>query len=199
MNSNTNQTSQLAAIGLTQLGKLYSAEKCSELLATLINVVDWGDDFHIIHGRRFNIPRLQAWYADPGIRYSYSNNLLITQTWIEPLLSMKQDIEKITAQHFNAVLLTYYRNGLDHVGWHADDEEELGDAPVIASLSLGEKRQFHFRHKTNKIKDGISLDNGDLLVMHPNFQDQWQHCAPIEKDVEKPRINLTFRQVVEQA
>lgn len=196
LNNTANQTAQLAAIGLSPLGKLYTPMQRQQLLSTLINEVDWGDDFHMIYGRRFDIPRLQAWFADPGIRYSYSNNLLKTQSWMEPLLTIKQDIEAMTAQRFNAVLLTYYRNGLDHVGWHADDEEELGEAPVIASFSLGEKRQFHFRHKTDRISDSLLLEDGDLLLMHPNFQQQWQHCAPAEKVICKPRINLTFRLVV---
>lgn len=196
MNDITGQSSLLNAIGLSLLGKLYSKAQCQEYLSALINDVNWGDDFHIICGRRFNIPRLQAWIADPGIRYSYSNNLLKTQAWIEPLLSIKQDMEAKTKQKFNAVLLTYYRTGLDHVTWHADDEEELGDSPVIASLSLGEKRQFQFRHKKDSITDSLTLEDGDLIVMHPNFQQQWQHCVPVEKYIEKPRINLTFRQVV---
>ena len=201
MNTQLNETSpnqqvQHASEELKLLGKLYSSDHCCELLATLIDSIAWSDDSCIIFGRRFDIPRLQAWFADEGIHYSYSNNLIKTQPWIEPLLDIKQDVQRITGHSFNAVLLTYYRDGSDHVTWHADDEDELGKEPVIASLSLGETRQFHFRHKHNGTSGKLALHDGDLLLMHPEFQENWQHCIPIESSISKPRINLTFRKVV---
>lgn len=191
-----NQESRTTQNGLTMLGKLYSPQRCNEILARLINEVTWSEDACVIFGRRFEIPRLQAWFADSGIRYSYSNNLLQTQAWIASLLAIKQDVAAITGHDFNAVLLTYYRHGKDHVTWHADDEKELGEAPVIASLSLGETRQFQYRNISNKFTESLSLENGDLLLMHPEFQRNWQHCIPIEESVDRPRINLTFRYVV---
>lgn len=195
MNKFVHQKPEAQHADLTHMGKLYTSKQCRDLLTTLIDKVNWSEDSYQVYGRRFTIPRLQAWFADPGIRYSYSNNLLVTQAWIEPLLSIKKDIEQATEQRFNAVLLTYYRDGMDHVGWHADDEKELGDNPVIASLSLGETRQFQIRHKTEKTSDAIILNDGDLLLMHPKFQHNWLHCVPVEKSIEKPRINLTFRTV----
>lgn len=181
---------------LLLLGKLYSPDVCSALLARLIAEVDWCDDSFVICSRRFGIPRLQAWFADPGIRYNYSNNLLETQSWVDPLVTIRKDVQDITGHTFNSVLLTYYRNGQDHVSWHADDESELGDAPVIASLSLGATRQFQFRNKHDGRTEQLSLHNGDLLLMQPEFQSQWLHCVPIEPSIDQPRINLTFRWVV---
>ena len=180
---------------LSLVGKLYSDEQCMSLLDELTATINWHEDYCIVHGRKFYIPRLQAWYADEGIQYSYSNNLLRTQSWLKSLLTIKRDIEQQTAQQFNSVLVTFYRDGNDHVGWHADDEEELGAEPVIASLSLGATRNFEYRHKREDFTGSISLTNGDLLLMHPNFQAKWEHCTPSEPAVNDPRINLTFRKV----
>ena len=177
------------------MGKLYSPEHCVTLLNTLITTIDWNEDSCIIFGRRFEIPRLQAWYADNGIHYSYSNNLLTTQRWNELLSTIRRDVQQKTGYDFNSVLLTYYRHGNDHVTWHADDEEELGAEPVIASLSLGATREFQFRRKHDELQGSIYLNDGDLLLMRPGFQVHWEHCIPLEPDINQPRINLTFRKV----
>jgi alkylated DNA repair dioxygenase AlkB len=181
--------------GLSMMGKLYSSERCMSLLDTLISTIKWNEDFYIAFGRRFDVPRLQAWYADEGIQYSYSNNLLKTQPWLASLLQIKRDVQQKTGHDFNSVLVTYYRNGNDYVTWHADDEDELGADPVIASLSLGATRNFQFRHKRNDITGNIFLHNGDLLLMRPQFQSDWEHCVPSESAISVPRINLTFRKV----
>ena len=180
------------------LGELYSAAQCKFLLAELIATLKWNEDYCFVWGRKFHIPRLQAWYADEGIQYSYSNNLLKTQSWLEPLLAIKNDVQQKTGHEFNSVLVTFYRNGNDHVTWHADDEDELGTDPVIASLSLGVTRKFQFRHKRNGLTGNVLLSNGELLMMQPGFQADWVHCVPREPTISEPRINLTFRKVVPQ-
>jgi alkylated DNA repair dioxygenase AlkB len=175
-------------------GKLYPPARCSTLLDTLISDIRWQYDY-LAFGRRFDVPRVQAWYADPGVHYRYSNNLLNHQAWIEPLQRIRQDVEQASGHSFNSVLVTYYRDGRDHVTLHADDEPELGEAPVIASLSLGARRRFEYRPKSGGEPQGMSLHDGDLLIMQPAFQRDWLHCVPAEPTVTGPRINLTFRRV----
>ena len=179
----------------TLLGRFLSAEESRSLLDSLQQQVIWQNTF-MAFGRKFDVPRLQAWYADAGIHYRYSDNMLHSHEWIEPLLSLKQDIEKLTGHSFNSVLVTHYRDGNDHVSWHADDEAELGEQPVIASLSLGYSREFQYRHKYINERGSMTLHDGELLVMHPVFQHDWEHCVPVEKDVVLPRMNLTFRNVM---
>lgn len=181
---------------LTRLGFLYQTKHCDTLLSQIINETHWSQDSFTAYGRRFEIPRLQAWIADNGIQYSYSNNLLQTQPWTELLNNIKCDVERKTGHRFNSVLLTYYRDGEDHVTWHADDEKELGPEPYIGSLSLGTKREFLFRHKQTGEIEKFNLRNGELLLMHPEFQAYWDHCVPVKPEVNDPRVNLTFRQVV---
>ena len=181
---------------LALLGKLYSAERCHSLLDKLITTVNWNNDYCIVYGRKFHIPRLQAWYGNEGIQYNYSNNLLKTQPWSESLLAIKHDVQQRTACEFNSVLLTFYRNGNDYVNWHADDEDELGSDPVIASLSLGATRAFQYRHRPNGLTGNVHLRNGDLLLMQSAFQANWEHRVPSEPTINASRINLTFRKVI---
>lgn len=180
---------------LISFGKVYSLQQSQDLLDNLIKNTNWQGDFEAF-GRIFNVPRLQAWHADEGIHYRYSDNKLQSYGWTEPLLAIKRLIETKTAHTFNSVLLTYYRNGNDYVSWHADDEPELGEAPVIASLSLGASREFHYRHKEPEHNGSIELHSGELLLMQPEFQAHWQHCAPEQPEIIEPRINLTFRKVI---
>lgn len=175
--------------------EIYSPQQSRELLDCLVKTVKWQGDFTAF-GRRFEIPRLQAWYADAGIHYLYADNKLQTNDWIEPLISIKRYVEDASAHQFNSVLLTYYRNGEDYVSWHADDEAELGSAPIIASLSLGASREFHYRHKLSTEAGSVELHNGSLLIMFPEFQQYWEHCVLPQDAVIESRLNLTFRKVV---
>ena len=180
-------------------GKLYSPEQCRVLLEKLIEEVDWQRDY-VAFGRHFDVPRLQAWYADDGVHYRYGDNLLQSHSWIPLLQSIKQAVEERSGlcaeQGFNSVLVTYYRDGQDHVTWHADDEPELGPLPVIASLSLGSSREFHYRHKSRDEKASMPLHDGELLIMQPEFQQHWEHAIVPQPEVDEPRINLTFRRVL---
>lgn len=189
-------TNPFASRDLMLLNHFYGPQQCEDYLQTLIETVRWSDDHYIAFGRRIDIPRLQAWFADEGIRYSYSNNLLTTQPWIAPLLEIKQKVEEATRHRYNSVLLTYYRDGADSVSWHADDEAELGRQPYIASLSLGASRELHYRHKQEGVSGSIVLASGDLLFMRPGFQFDWEHSVPAQDGVTRPRINLTFRAVI---
>ena len=176
-------------------GIVYSPQQSQTLLDSLISDVDWQTNF-LAYGRQFDIPRLQAWYADEGVHYRYTDNMLQSHAWVEPLLSIQQRVEDQSGHLFNSVLLTYYRDGNDYVNWHADDEPELGDAPVIASLSFGASREFHYRHKERDESGSMQLHDGELLVMQPAFQEHWEHAALQQPEVVQPRINLTFRKVM---
>lgn len=146
---------------LTLLDRPYPAWQCQQLLNRLIADIDWQYDYHAF-GRRFDVPRVQAWYADPDVHYRYSNNMPEHRTWIEPLLTIKQDVERLSGYPFNSVLVTYYRDGSDHVTWHADDEPELGESPVIASLSVGARRRFEYKPKAGGLQRSLPLHDGDL-------------------------------------
>lgn len=174
----------------------YDEADCRQLLHRLLEEQDWPSNRYQVGGRWFELPRQQTWHADPGIRYSYSNNLLVARPWTPLLSELRAAIERRLDAKFNAVLVNLYRDGNDYVGWHSDNEREMGDDPLIASLSLGATRTFAYRHKRSGEQHSTRLSAGTLLVMRPAFQHDWQHSVPPAPEIADPRINLTFRYVL---
>ena len=161
-----------------------------------LNDLNCEKGFIKIFGKTHQIPRLQSWYADNGIEYTYSGKKLKRHNWNETLIEIKGEIEKITSFKFNSVLANLYRDENDSMGLHSDDEKELGINPVIASLSLGESRDLYFKHKNIKKSLNIPQKNGQLIVMHGETQKYWKHEIKKTKNFKKPRINLTFRNII---
>lgn len=173
-----------------------SSSDADNLLHRLTEEVDWRQDRIRLFGKEHPIPRLQCFQGDPGISYLYSNLKLDTESWHPALKQLKNDLVEPCGTMFNAVLLNLYRNGQDSMGWHSDDEPELGQNPTIASISLGESRRFLLRRKDDhKIKREIVLEHGSLLIMRGTLQHFWQHSVPRTQKPRQPRINLTFRHV----
>ena len=176
----------------------FSRHDAEVLFDRLRNQIQWRQDTIRIAGRTVPIPRLQAWYGDAGVTYAYSGLSLSPLPWSDCLLQIKGVVETLAGVCFNSVLLNLYRDGRDSMGWHSDDEPELGREPIIASLSLGECRPFVLRHKRGgKGKDRqklkIVLNSGSLLVMSGRLQEYWQHQIPKTRLPVGERINLTFR------
>lgn len=166
------------------------------LLQTLQTEIPWRQDSIRIAGKDTPIPRLQAWYGDPGMTYAYSGLKLDPLPWTPTLAALKQHIEDYSDCHFNSLLANLYRTEQDSVGWHADDEPELGQNPAIASLSLGDTRDFQLKHRKHpEQKLSLPLQHGDLLIMKGALQHHWVHQIPKSKTPCQPRINLTFRRI----
>ena len=161
----------------------------------LQNSLNWQQDKIRIFGKEVDLPRLTAWYGDEGKSYKYSGITMNPNPWIPVLLSIKKKIEKVVELDFNSVLANLYRDGKDYVSWHSDDEKELGNNPIIASVSFGATRRFQLRHKSNKDLDTveISLTHGSLLIMTGSTQHFWKHQVPKTSKILTERINLTFR------
>jgi alkylated DNA repair dioxygenase AlkB len=171
-----------------------SVKYASEVFQKLLKETAWREDTIKIYGKVYKQPRLTALYGEEGKSFSYSGITMSPSKFTSLLYNLKTLIEKETNIKFNTVLLNLYRDGNDSNGWHSDDEKELGDNPVIASLSLGAKRYFHLKHKKDKeLKFKIPLEHGSLLLMKGTTQHYWLHQVPKSKKVTEPRINLTFR------
>ncbi len=169
----------------------------SKLFKELESELHWQQDQIKMFGKSYQVPRLQAWYADPGKSYSYSGISLKIRDWHSSLEKLRLLIEEKSGYTFNSVLANLYRNGMDSNGWHADNEKELGKNPIIASISLGTERYFHIKHRTKKEKKHkLLLKNGSLLIMHGAMQHHWLHQIAKTKKNIGPRINLTFRYIM---
>ncbi len=160
----------------------------------LKRIVPWQQDTIKVFGKEYPQPRLTALYGSNDRTYSYSNITMKPLPFTNKLLEIKQKIEIRTDVTFTTCLLNLYRDGRDSNGWHADDEKELGVNPVIASLTLGQERFFHLKHRKNKtLKQKILLEHGSLLVMSGETQSHWLHQIPKTTRPIGERINLTFR------
>lgn len=163
----------------------------------LIQSVPWKQEPIKLFGKEVMQPRLTAWYGDPDTAYSYSGIVMEPLPWTKALLEIKTRVENFANAPFNSVLLNYYRDGQDSMGWHSDNEPELGRNPVIASLSLGGMRRFHLKHRQRKDLENIRMDllDGSLLIMGGELQHHWLHQISKTKKAVAGRINLTFREV----
>lgn len=163
---------------------------------TLVQTLDWAQYPIQMFGKTLLQPRLIAWYGDKGVQYQYSQTKLRAAGWPPLLGQWRQALQAFTGTSFNAVLANYYRDGQDSMGWHSDDEPELGDQPTIAALSFGAVRRLQFRHRQDRQRKAyIDLEPGSLLLMQGNSQQEWQHQIAKTKRVQAGRINLTYRHI----
>lgn len=164
----------------------------SRLLERLLAEIDWRQDEAWIMGRRVALPRLTAWYGDAGYRYSGIDNP--PQPWLPLLEELKAVAAAVASSSFNSVLLNFYRDGRDSMGWHSDDERSLGAEPVIASLSFGATRRFRLKHRQHpELAIALDLPPGSCLIMAGALQHHWRHTLPRTAKPVGPRVNLTFR------
>lgn len=176
--------------------QIWSRSQGDTLCGLLIKELNWRQDKITMFGQTHDVPRLNAWYGDADCSYSWSGITMTPNPWNSTLRDIREKVNGVASEQFNSVLANFYRDGNDKVDWHADDEEVLGQAPVIASVSLGATRKFRIRRKDRSEKaTDIFLRSGDVLVMRGLTQLLWEHEVPRSKKVKEPRVNLTFRKV----
>jgi len=175
---------------------LFPSPEAERLFQQLMDNLQWRQEYIRIQGKVLPIPRLQAWYGDPGTGYGYSGIKLEPLPWTPELIQIRERLQELTARNFNSVLCNLYRNGQDSVAWHADNEAELGTNPVIASVSLGATRRFQLKPRRGRGETlTLDLPHNSLLVMAGALQHHWIHQVPKTRRPVGPRINLTFRQI----
>ncbi|NER19132.1 alpha-ketoglutarate-dependent dioxygenase AlkB family protein [Spongiivirga citrea] len=177
--------------------RFFNRQEADIIFKQLFKETPWQEDDIKVFGKVYKQPRLTALYGSENKPYSYSNITMHPQLFSALLNDIKVKVEEASYESFNTVLLNLYRDGKDSNGWHADDEKELGENPVIASLSFGEERYFNLRHKKDKTqKHKLLLNHGSLLLMKGETQHHWHHQIPKTSKQIGSRINLTFRQLI---
>lgn len=171
------------------------SKEADSLYEAFLKDIPWKQEQIKMFGQWINMPRLTAWMGDPEAVYQYSGLINTPLPWNAQVLRLKNLLESTLDTTFNSVLLNYYRDGNDSMGWHSDNEPELGTLPTIASISLGAVRKIRFRPTGGGKSLGLDLPHGSLLVMRGLTQSNWQHALPKTK-LSEGRINLTFRKVI---
>jgi alkylated DNA repair dioxygenase AlkB len=197
------QNNTLEAIPIED-GELYFmprlplAQDPDTVMRRLADETPWRAESITLYGKSMLQPRLSAWHGEAGARYTYSGTTFEPQPFTPLQLDIKRAVEEATGRRFNSVLLNYYRDGHDSMGFHSDDERELGRNPAIASVSFGAARTFILKHKKLPKTVKVALGGGSLLLMAGALQHHWRHGINKEKAPCGPRISLTFRQIVIQ-
>jgi len=180
-------------------GVVIAYEQTEFFFSALFDSIKWKQDEVVIAGQRIVARRKVAWYGDKPFKYTYSNTTKTALPWTAELLQLKKVIEKKSGETYNSCLLNLYHNGREGMAWHSDNEKDLKKNAAIASISLGAERKFSFKHKKTKKTVSLTLQNGSLLVMKGEIQTYWQHSLPPTQKTDKPRINLTFRSINDDA
>jgi len=175
-------------------GDAFTPAESSALFAELREKLPWHQEQLLIFGRERPVPRLVSWHGDPDARYAYSGVLHEPAPWTAALTQIRERVQRLAGGRFNSVLANLYRDGRDGMGWHSDDEPELGREPLIASVSFGATRRFRLRHRREKsLTHALDLTDGSVLVMSGATQHHWQHAITKTARPVGPRINLTYR------
>ncbi|SFN34273.1 alpha-ketoglutarate-dependent dioxygenase AlkB family protein [Salegentibacter flavus] len=174
----------------------FNSEEANFYFERLQQEIPWKQDKIKLFGKEHFQPRLSSFFAEQDVNYAYSGLELKPKDFSEEILQIKKSVEKFSRLTFNSCLANLYRDGQDSMGWHSDNEKELGENPVIASVSYGAERIFHLKNKIDKnLKEKISLAHGSLLLMEGATQHNWKHQLPKTKKNIGPRLNLTFRKI----
>jgi alkylated DNA repair dioxygenase AlkB len=176
--------------------RAFATEEADRLYSALRAGIDWQQEEILIFGKRQRVPRLVAWHGDSDATYTYSGTAHTPLPWTDELSFVRERLQSLSGHRYNSVLLNLYRDGRDGMGWHADDEPELGARPAIASVSLGATRRFRLRHRRRSdLRCALNLAHGDLLLMSGRTQHDWQHALAKTARPVGERINLTYRWV----
>lgn len=190
-----NANPQLLPNGFSYQSKVLSAQKSLDLFYYLQQNLNWQQPNITVFGKTGPIPRLQCFISEENLEYGYSGHKLDLEPWPDVLLAMRTRLENHLQQPFNSILVNYYRDGHDCMGWHSDDEAQLGPEPTIACVSLGAERLFKLKHKASNNVTNIKLQSGSCLIMSGQSQQNYQHALPKQTRLKHPRISLTFRYI----
>ncbi|MGE9267776.1 MAG: alpha-ketoglutarate-dependent dioxygenase AlkB family protein [Verrucomicrobiales bacterium] len=179
-------------------GVVFERAEATRFLRVFLEEVPWQHDEAVIYGKHIVTARQVAWYGDENYEYRYSGKTRTAMAWTPELRAIRERVEALCGERFNSCLLNLYADGSQGMAWHHDDEKGLGRNATIASVSFGARRAFDFRHKESREKVRIFLEAGSLLVMRGRTQSCWQHQVPKALRVREPRVNLTFRRMLER-
>lgn len=194
--ANELQRIELAGAGLRFAPAWLSRDDADALFSSLRDAIAWETHRIRMFGRTIDSPRLSCWIGDPGTGYTYSRTRFEPHPWPAALVPMRMRLRETLGASFNSVLANRYRDGRDRMGWHSDDEPELGPQPIIASLSLGATRRFALKPRGEGERLDLDLPHGSLLVMDGDTQTRYRHALPGTKRPVGERINLTFRRIL---
>ncbi|QSE98889.1 alpha-ketoglutarate-dependent dioxygenase AlkB family protein [Fulvivirga lutea] len=178
-------------------GKVINQQDADNYFKVLMETLEWRNDEAYIFGKHYVTKRKYGWYGSRPYEYKYSNSIKKALPWTKELKELKNLTEKVTSESYNSCLTNLYHDGSEGMAYHSDGEKDLKPNGAIASLTFGAERKFLFKHIESGETVTTFLEHGSLLVMKGTCQTYWKHRLPLTKKVHSPRVNLTFRTIVE--
>ncbi|MXY54229.1 MAG: alpha-ketoglutarate-dependent dioxygenase AlkB [Gammaproteobacteria bacterium] len=171
-----------------------AADSAASLLDAALADFDWQQERFVMFGRWATAPRLSVCFGEPGAAYRYSGVERLAQPWPDAVQSLAKQVSSALQWRTNFVLVNRYRSGRDHLGWHSDDERDMGPAPVVATVSIGVPRTFRMaaRRKGSPNHD-VVLESGSLFLMWGRSQRHYRHCVPRRLREAGERVSFSFR------
>jgi len=179
--------------GALYLPGFLDARRADTLFERVLEEADWQQERITLFGREIAVPRLTAWYGEDGTTYRYSGITRTAQPWPGRIRHLAEDVSRSVGASFNYVLVNRYRDGSDMLGWHADDEADLGSHPVLGAVSVGAQRIFRLRDRDGGSSVAQVLEHGSLLLMWGDSQHRYKHCIPRTRKPVGERLSFTFR------
>lgn len=190
-----NAAQEIIPKALFYLPNFLESQYAEELLNRSLKEIPWKTEEIKLFGKQFLQPRLIYFTGQPNLVYTYSNKPYPTEALPEFVAPLWKEVNEFCQQAFNTILINRYRDGQDSMGWHADNEPELGLNPTVASFTLGEERMFRIKAKTGGKSLGLHLEHNSLLIMKNSFQHEFLHSLPKSKKRMSERVNFTFREI----
>lgn len=176
-------------------GVVFAPDQAAGIFTRLHREIPWRPDVIRMFGKVITTSREVAWMGEAGLDYTYSGETKSPLPWTDLVFSLKDEVERKTGESFNSCLLNLYHDGSEGMSWHRDNESSIVANSMIACLSFGAARPFHFKHLETRERITTVLEPGSLLTMSGEIQRHWQHALPKSKRVSAPRISLTFRKM----
>ncbi|MFT4859973.1 MAG: alkylated DNA repair dioxygenase AlkB [Algoriphagus sp.] len=194
-NSSTNLLPQDGIVNY--FGFVLTNDEADVFYKKLMENIEWKNDQTMMFGKLIETKRKVGWYGQYPFEYTYSKITKKALPWTVELEKLKDICEKQTGETYNSCLLNLYHDGSEGMGWHSDGEKDLKKNGSIASMSFGAVRKFTLKHRETAEKVEVILEHGSLLEMAGTCQTHWLHRLPPTTKVTQPRINLTFRTIIQ--
>ena len=103
--------------------------------------------------------RRMGFFSNLSEGYKFAGTIVKSQPLTTPFVNILDPLNVELSTEFNGVLVNDYRNGLDHVDAHSDNEKELSNG-VVAAITTGASRPIHFHDiTTNRIVKTIETNH----------------------------------------
>lgn len=148
-----------------------------------------------MYGKTIDTPRRFKVY---GKTYKFNGMADEAEETIPDLVLPYLNIINIMDNGYNSVLINWYEDGGEYIGYHSDKTDHLVPDSNIYGISFGSERIMRFKNKVDATTIDYKLENNSIINMMGGCQSVFQHSIIQTKKVCGKRISLTFRKIISE-